>query len=186
MRLQTNFSLLFSFFLALLVACAPVTPNTQTITTISPTETATAPIVTEEAVTTPIVTEVTTPLSCEGGFSWAYGTASPEFAQWVETTLATAQITGTVKVSTFGENDACGHYHAMSTDYVFVIPVADLTDTVTLSSIGEQIMTIVRAAADQENRPAPNIGNVSIQFQAGEQVCRWQYRNENEWDSDCD
>jgi hypothetical protein len=176
MRLQTNFSLLFSFFLALLVACTPATPNTQTITTSSPTETA----------TTPIVTEVTTPLSCEGGFSWAYGTASPEFAQWVETALATAQITGTVKVSTFGENDACGDYHPMSTDYVFVIPVADLTDTVTLSSIGEQIMTIVRAAADQENRPAPNIGNVSIQFQAGEQVCRWQYQNENKWDSDCD
>jgi len=179
MRLQTNFSLLFSFFLALLVACTPTTPNTPTITT----TTTISPI---EVITSPTATDAFTPRSCAGGFSWAYGTASPEFAQWVETALATAQITGTVKVSTFGENDACGDYHAMSTDYVFVIPVADLTDTVALSSIGEQIMTIVRAAANQENRPAPNIGNVSIQLQAGEQVCRWQYRNENEWDSDCD
>jgi hypothetical protein len=63
------------------------------------------------------------PTSCMGGWTWAYGSVPPEFITQVQDAMTASGLDGSVQASTFGENDGCGAYHAMSVDDVFTVRV---------------------------------------------------------------
>ena len=150
---------------------------TVPVVTVAPTETATA---------TPFVTIAPpTPENCNTGWSWATGPDEPEFAQVVQKMMATAQISGTVRVSTYGENDGCGRYHAMSTDFTFTIPVPDPTNEAALAPQAEALLQLAQTANQDETRPAPNFGNLEIAFTNDSQRCYWRHSGA-EWNIRCE
>jgi len=168
----------------LLVACTPFSPVLPTVVpvpvnTLTPTATI--------AAATPTHDPSPTPENCNTGWNWAYGVASEEFVQSVQAMMVTAQISGTVRVSTFGENDGCGRYHAMSTDFAFTIPVPDPTDEATVSPLAETVTQLAQTANQGENRPAPNLGNIEIAFENDSQRCYWRRSGVvGEWNKRCE
>lgn len=172
------------FWLLIMVACTPFSPATPTATpnlsvTLPPTETIAAASLTSDP--------SPTPENCITGWMWAYGTAPDEFVQVVQTMMATAQISGTVRVSTYGENDGCGRYHAMSTDFTFTIPTPDPTDEVALAPLADTLTQLAQTANQGENRPAPNLGNLEITFENDVQRCYWRRSGgAGEWNKRCE
>lgn len=178
----------------LLAACTPFSQAPATLTSppdsviVTEVVVVTVPVVTlspTETATPPITVEPPTPENCSMGWSWATGPGEPEFAQTVQAMMATAQISGTVRVSTYGENDGCGRYHAMSTDFTFTIPVPDPTDEVALAPQAEVLLQLAQTANQGENRPAPNLGNLEIAFTNDSQRCYWQ-RSGTQWNIRCE
>ncbi len=155
----------------------PLSPATIPVLTVAPTETATA--------APPVTVVPPTPENCNTGWSWATGPDEPQFAQVVQTMMATAQISGTVRVSTYGENDGCGRYHAMSTDFTFSIPVPDPTDEAALAPQAEALLQLAQTANQDETRPDPNFGNLEIVFTNDSQRCYWR-RSGAEWNIRCE
>lgn len=118
------------------------------------------------------------------GWSWATGPGEPEFAQTVQAMMAMVPISGTVRVSTYGENDGCGRYHAMSTDFAFTIPVPDPTDEAALAPLAGALLQLAETANQGETRPAPNRGNIAVVFTHEAQQCTWRYAG-FEWNKTC-
>ena len=148
----------------------------------------TQPAVTPSLATTPVWTASPPPTlsstptrkSCNGPYTWAYGTAPPEFVTRVESAMKGAGIDGTVKAGTLGEdNGDCG-YAAMSVDYTFTVQTASLDKSADLAHIGASILEITRYCADP--CPAPNLGNLNLIFQAQGQECQWRY-SEVQWNA---
>lgn len=164
----------------MVVACTPVAQTATTVVpvvTVPPTETVAAATITPDP--------SPTPENCNTGWNWASGTAPAEFAQAVQGMMVTAQISGTVNVSTFGENDACGRYHAMSTDFAFTVPVPDPVAETSVAPLAETLLQLAQTANQSENRPAPNLGNIEIAFENASQRCYWR-RSGNEWNTRCE
>jgi len=117
--------------------------------------------------------------SCTG-YNWAYGTVTPEFIQQMEEALTASGLEGSVQASTFGENDGCGNFLAMSVDYIFTVRVESLEADTNLASIGERVFEI--ASRFVEASPAPNLGHLSLIFQRAGQTCAWVY-DSGAWNS---
>ena len=178
----------------LLVACTPFAQTPATLTPLPDPATPTAlipatiPVLTvapTATVTPPVTVAPPTPENCSTGWSWATGPDEPGFAQVVQEMMATAQISGTVRVSTYGENDGCGRYHAMSTDFTFTIPVPDPTDEAALGPQAEALLQLAQSANQDETRPAPNFGNLEIVFVNEAQYCTW-HKTSNKWNIWCE
>jgi hypothetical protein len=116
-----------------------------------------------------------------GSFTWAYGSLPPEFITQVQDAMKTAGLEGSVRASTFGENDGCGQYHARDVDYVFTVRVQSLEAGEELASKASAILDIARRFV--EASPAPGLGRVQLVFQAEDsRQCRWSYED-NAWNS---
>ena len=177
----------------LLAACTPFSQTPATLTSppdsviVTEVVVVTVPVVTlspTETATPPITVEPPTPENCSMGWSWATGPDEPKFAQVVQEMMATAQISGTVRMSTYGENDGCGRYHAMSTDFTFTIPVPDPTDEAALAPQAGALLHLAQTANQGETRPAPILGNIAIVFTHEAQQCTWRYAGV-EWNKTC-
>src|SRR6266508_5978065 len=84
------------------------------------------------------------PTSCMGGYTWAYGSVPPEFITQVQEAMTSSGLDGSVQASTFGENDGCGAYHAMSVDYVFTVRVEGLEASEDLAKQASSVLDIAK------------------------------------------
>jgi hypothetical protein len=125
--------------------------------------------------TAPAATVTPTPTPCAGGYTWAYGSVSPEFIDQVQEALVAAGLNGSVKASTFGENDGCGGYGAMEVDYEFTIQMKRLDVGSDLANTAASVLDIAKRFVDAS--PAPNLGNLSLVFQANDKRCTWVFRD---------
>jgi hypothetical protein len=89
--------------------------------------------------------------------------------------LTASGLEGSVQASTFGENDGCGGYHAMSVDYMFTVQVPDLEASGDLASKAAAVLGIAQRFVDAS--PAPNLGKLQLTFQRGSQQCSWAYES---------
>lgn len=178
----------------LFVACTPFSPAPATVTptfaSVTPTIelTVASPIVTlspTETATVIVTVEMAASENCSTGWSWAIGPEEPEFAKTVQEMMSAVPISGTVRVSTYGENDGCGRYHAMSTDFTFTIPVPDPADEVALAPQAETLLQFAQTANQGADRPAPNLGNLEVAFTGNGQRCYWR-RSGVEWNIRCE
>lgn len=88
--------------------------------------------------------------------------------------MAAAGLEGDAQAGTFGENDGCGGYHAMSVDYVFTVQVENLEAGDDLARKAARILDIARRFVAES--PAPNLGKLQLTFQAeGGRQCGWYY-----------
>ena len=110
-----------------------------------------------------------------GPYTWAYGTVSPEFITQVQQAMQAQGLTGSLNAGTYGEqNGNCG-YGAMSVDYSFSIEMSDLEQGSDLAENASKILVIARQFVIAS--PAPNLGNLSLVFQADNKRCSWVYRD---------
>ena len=114
------------------------------------------------------------------GYNWAYGTVPPEFIDQLQEAMTASGLEGSAQASTFGENDGCGTYHAMSVDYVFTVQVQSLESGTELANTAASVLEI--ALRFVKESPAPNLGHLQLNFQSGEQGCRWGY-DSGAWNS---
>jgi len=117
-----------------------------------------------------------TPTACQITWTWGYGTVPPEFITQVQAAMAAAALEGSVKASTFGENDGCGGYHPKDVDYIFTVQVENLDAGEDLAGKGADILEIALRFVDES--PAPNLGKLELIFQeANTRKCVWTYRD---------
>ncbi len=121
----------------------------------------------------PTITPTITATPCMTAYSWAYGSVPPEFIERVQQAMKNAGLDGTVKASTFGEDNSCDGYDAMEIDYTFTVNTPDLGAGDELARIGNSIVTITQNCADP--CPAPNVGILNLIFQSPDQSCKWDY-----------
>lgn len=124
-------------------------------------------------------TPTAAPKSCDI-YTWAYGTVPPEFINQVQDAMTAAGIEGTVKASTYGENNGeCG-YIPMAVDYIFTAQVASLEVSADLASTASNILDIAKRFVGPGS--APSLGHLRLIFQAKDQQCEWFYRDDA-WNS---
>lgn len=105
---------------------------------------------------------------------WANGSVPPEFISRVQDAMRASGLEGSVEVSTFGENDGCGEFHAKDVDYAFTVRVQSLEASEDLASKASAVLDIAMRLVNTS--PAPNLGKLQLTFQSenGEQ-CGWSY-----------
>ena len=106
----------------------------------------------------------------------------PDVPAQVQSAMQAAGLEGiTVSAQAFGENNSCGGFGAMETDYRFMVPVEGLERTELLGAQLERLLMVLDDFP-VDKTPGPNPGSIKVTFTADSQELNLSFQRQA-WDA---